>query len=106
MKDKSSLGRVKWQYLIVDEGHRIKNKDAKLTVILADYYKSNVYSHWRSSFPLELFIKVPHRLLLTGTPLQNSLPELWALMNFLLPDIFNSCQTFEDWFNRPFANTG
>jgi SNF2 family DNA or RNA helicase len=88
MKDKSSLGRVKWQYLIVDEGHRIKNKDAKLTVILADYYK------------------IPHRLLLTGTPLQNSLPELWALMNFLLPDIFNSCQTFEDWFNRPFANTG
>lgn len=49
---------------------------------------------------------VPHRLLLTGTPLQNKLPELWALLNFLLPSIFKSCNTFEQWFNAPFATTG
>lgn len=48
----------------------------------------------------------PHRLLLTGTPLQNKLPELWALLNFLLPSIFKSVSTFEQWFNAPFATTG
>jgi SNF2 family DNA or RNA helicase len=42
--------------------------------------------------------------LLTGTPLQNNLPELWALLNFLLPTIFNSVETFEQWFNKPFAS--
>jgi len=46
------------------------------------------------------------RLLLTGTPLQNSLPELWALLNFLLPSIFSSCDTFDAWFNRPFSQFG
>lgn len=49
---------------------------------------------------------VPRRLLLTGTPLQNKLPELWGLMNFLLPEIFKSSQNFEEWFSTPFANTG
>ena len=37
---------------------------------------------------------------------QNRLPELWALLNFLLPTIFKSCSTFEQWFNAPFAMTG
>jgi hypothetical protein len=41
-----------------------------------------------------------------GTPLQNKLPELWALLNFLLPSIFKSVSTFEQWFNAPFATTG
>ena len=55
---------------------------------------------------LNTFYNAPHRLLLTGTPLQNKLPELWALLNFLLPSIFKSCSTFEQWFNAPFATTG
>lgn len=46
------------------------------------------------------------RLLLTGTPIQNSLQELWSLLNFLLPHIFNSVQNFEEWFNAPFADRG
>lgn len=41
---------------------------------------------------------------LLGTPLQNNLPELWALLNFLLPTIFNSVETFDQWFNQPFAS--
>eukprot|EP00124_Ichthyophonus_hoferi_P005332 Ihof_evm1s747 gene=Ihof_evmTU1s747 len=88
VKDKSHLGKVNWDYLIVDEGHRMRNHESKLSQCLSQHYR------------------VPRRLLLTGTPLQNSLPELWGLMNFLLPDVFNSCATFEEWFNRPFANTG
>lgn len=47
---------------------------------------------------------LPHpHLVTTGTPLQNNLPELWALLNFLLPTIFSSVDTFDQWFNKPFA---
>ena len=42
-----------------------------------------------------------HRLLLTGTPLQNSLMELWSLMHFLMPDVFASHQDFKEWFANP-----
>lgn len=48
--------------------------------------------------------RIRRRLLLTGTPIQNSLQELWALLNFLLPSIFNSVQNFEEWFNAPFVD--
>ncbi|KAI3387418.1 hypothetical protein SNEBB_000949 [Seison nebaliae] len=84
-RDRYALTQLKWKYLIVDEGHRMKNHDCKLTRILNQYYT------------------IEHRLLLTGTPLQNRLPELWALLNFLLPDIFGSVETFEQWFSVPFA---
>jgi SWI/SNF-related matrix-associated actin-dependent regulator of chromatin subfamily A protein 2/4 len=87
IKDKALLAKVKWRYMIIDEGHRMKNHHCKLTQILNTHYIA------------------PHRLLLTGTPLQNKLPELWALLNFLLPSIFKSCTTFEQWFNAPFATT-
>ncbi|XP_014210682.1 ATP-dependent helicase brm [Copidosoma floridanum] len=88
IKDKSVLAKLQWKYMIIDEGHRMKNHHCKLTHVLNTHYIA------------------PHRLLLTGTPLQNKLPELWALLNFLLPSIFKSCSTFEQWFNAPFATTG
>eukprot|EP00124_Ichthyophonus_hoferi_P002954 Ihof_evm1s228 gene=Ihof_evmTU1s228 len=89
MQDKAALSKYRWVYLIVDEGHRIKNEQSKLTKILNKYYK------------------VDHRLLLTGTPLQNKLHELWALMNFLMPDIFDQeAQSFDEWLAAPFAGTG
>ncbi|KAM3966517.1 LOW QUALITY PROTEIN: ATP-dependent helicase brm [Aphomia sociella] len=88
IKDKAVLAKVQWKYMIIDEGHRMKNHHCKLTQVLNTHYVA------------------PHRLLLTGTPLQNKLPELWALLNFLLPSIFKSCSTFEQWFNAPFATTG
>lgn len=88
LKEKGTLGKIRWKYMIIDEGHRMKNHNNKLTLILNGFFHAQ------------------HRLLLTGTPLQNKLPELWALLNFLLPSIFSSCGTFEQWFNAPFATTG
>jgi SNF2 family DNA or RNA helicase len=43
--------------------------------------------------------------LLTGTPLQNNLTELWALLNFLLPKIFSSCEDFQKWFDKALNKT-
>lgn len=48
----------------------------------------------------ELFY-VPRRLLLTGTPLQNNLMELWSLMHFLMPNVFQSHREFKEWFSNP-----
>eukprot|EP00189_Rhodosorus_marinus_P008285 CAMPEP_0184753440 /NCGR_PEP_ID=MMETSP0315-20130426/44101_1 /TAXON_ID=101924 /ORGANISM="Rhodosorus marinus, Strain UTEX LB 2760" /LENGTH=2740 /DNA_ID=CAMNT_0027232815 /DNA_START=1 /DNA_END=8224 /DNA_ORIENTATION=- len=84
VRDKKVLGKSKWRHVIVDEGHRMKNADGKLAQILATHYRSN------------------NRLLLTGTPLQNNLTELWALLNFLLPEIFQTAENFEHWFSAPF----
>ena len=77
MKDKHRLRRFKYRYIIVDEGHRMKNANSKFAQTLGTSYTSK------------------RRVLLTGTPLQNSLTELWALLNFLLPKIFSSSDTFE-----------
>ena len=88
IKEKALLSKIKWVHMIIDEGHRMKNAQSKLSLTLNTYYHSD------------------YRLILTGTPLQNNLPELWALLNFVLPKIFNSVQSFDEWFNTPFANTG
>ena len=88
IKDRPTLSKIKWIHMIVDEGHRMKNASSKLSSTLTQYY------HTR------------YRLILTGTPLQNNLPELWALLNFVLPTIFKSVKSFDEWFNTPFANTG
>lgn len=85
MNDKAVLTKLNWQYIIVDEGHRMKNTNSKFAMILGQNYQS------------------AHRLLLTGTPLQNDLSELWALLNFLLPKIFQSCEEFKKWFDKPIA---
>ncbi|KAI9924424.1 hypothetical protein AWENTII_003830 [Aspergillus wentii] len=88
IKDRPILSKVKWTHMIVDEGHRMKNSQSKLSSTLSQYYNCR------------------YRLILTGTPLQNNLPELWALLNFVLPNIFKSVKSFDEWFNTPFANTG
>ncbi|XP_052312579.1 chromatin structure-remodeling complex protein SYD isoform X11 [Populus trichocarpa] len=85
--DRPKLSKIHWRYIIIDEGHRIKNASCKLNADLRHYQSS-------------------HRLLLTGTPLQNNLEELWALLNFLLPNIFNSAEDFSQWFNKPFESNG
>jgi len=78
--EKHVLMKIGWRFLIVDEAHRLKNE--------ASQFAQNIR-----------MLETQHRLLLTGTPLQNNLHELWALLNFLLPDVFSSADQFDDWFN-------
>ncbi|XP_046560346.1 SWI/SNF-related matrix-associated actin-dependent regulator of chromatin subfamily A member 5-like isoform X1 [Haliotis rubra] len=80
IREKSVFKKFNWRYLVIDEAHRIKNEKSKLSEIVREFKSTN-------------------RLLLTGTPLQNNLHELWALLNFLLPDVFNSSDDFDSWFN-------
>uniref|UniRef100_A0AC11C5C9 Helicase, lymphoid specific n=1 Tax=Ovis aries TaxID=9940 RepID=A0AC11C5C9_SHEEP len=80
MRDRSTLQNCYWKYLIVDEGHRIKNMKCRLIRELKRFNADN-------------------KLLLTGTPLQNNLSELWSLLNFLLPDVFDDLKSFESWFD-------
>ena len=64
--ERSSFTKLVWRYLIIDEAHRIKNEQSALSKVV------------------RLF-SCHFRLLITGTPLQNNLHELWAMLNFLLP---------------------
>ncbi|KAH7676773.1 Calcium/calmodulin-dependent protein kinase protein [Dioscorea alata] len=79
IKEKNALRRFSWRYVIIDEAHRIKNENSLLSKTMR-LYNTN------------------YRLLITGTPLQNNLHELWSLLNFLLPEIFSSSETFDEWF--------
>ncbi|XP_045832722.1 ISWI chromatin-remodeling complex ATPase CHR11-like isoform X3 [Trifolium pratense] len=79
IKEKTTLRRFSWRYVIIDEAHRIKNENSLLSKTMR-LYNTN------------------YRLLITGTPLQNNLHELWSLLNFLLPEIFSSAETFDEWF--------
>jgi SWI/SNF-related matrix-associated actin-dependent regulator of chromatin subfamily A member 5 len=76
----NSLRRIAFRYLVIDEGHMIKNET---TCVAQALRKLNFAS----------------ALLLTGTPLQNNMHELWALLNFLLPDVFTDCVAFDSAFN-------
>ena len=82
VQDQAIFRRKRWNYLILDEAHMIKN--------------------WRSQrWQTLLTFESCHRLLITGTPLQNDVMELWALMHFLMPDLFQSHAEFKNWFSNP-----
>ncbi|CAA22447.2 Helicase swr1 [Schizosaccharomyces pombe] len=89
LQDHQPFRRKKWQYMILDEAHNIKN------------FRSQ---RWQSL----LNFNAEHRLLLTGTPLQNNLVELWSLLYFLMPagvtqnnSAFANLKDFQDWFSKP-----
>ncbi|GAB7359043.1 hypothetical protein MBLNU230_g5115t1 [Neophaeotheca triangularis] len=80
MNDRKHLQHFGWKFIIIDEGHRIKNLNCRLIRELQSYQSAN-------------------RLLITGTPLQNNLSELWSLLHFLMPSIFDKLESFEAWFD-------
>lgn len=79
--EKNWLSKTKWKYICIDEAHRIKNEESKLSIVVRSFHSDN-------------------RLLITGTPLQNNLHELWALLNFLVPDVFGSDEDFNEIFDQ------
>ncbi|OTB12338.1 hypothetical protein K445DRAFT_66402 [Daldinia sp. EC12] len=80
LREKTHLKKFAWEYIIIDEAHRIKNEESSLSQVIRLFNSRN-------------------RLLITGTPLQNNLHELWALLNFLLPDVFGDSEAFDQWFS-------
>ncbi|RKU40629.1 swr1 complex component [Coniochaeta pulveracea] len=87
LQDQQVFKRRRWHYMILDEAHNIKN------------FKSQ---RWQTL----LGFNTHSRLLLTGTPLQNNLTELWSLLFFLMPPEngeggFADLKEFHDWFHKP-----
>ena len=83
--DRAALSHFKFKYLVIDEGQRVKNRDCRLVRELKKLDTEN-------------------RLLLSGTPIQNTLEELWSLLNFVNPQIFDDLAVFQSWFG--FRNIG
>lgn len=80
IRDLAKFADIRWKYMIVDEGHRLKNRESALIRCLK-------------------LLPTANRLIITGTPLQNNLNELWSLLNFILPEIFSDLNLFQQWFN-------
>lgn len=77
--------RIKWQYMILDEAQALKSSSSVRWKILLDF-------------------KCRNRLLLTGTPIQNTMAELWALLHFIMPSLFDSHEEFNEWFSKDIEN--
>ncbi|GLB36274.1 putative DNA-binding domain containing protein [Lyophyllum shimeji] len=84
-QDQQYFQRVRWQYMILDEAQNIKNSASV---------------RWKTL----LGFQCRNRLLLTGTPIQNSMQELWALLHFIMPSLFDSHDEFNEWFSKDIEN--
>ncbi|KAJ4974502.1 hypothetical protein NE237_007676 [Protea cynaroides] len=83
-KDIDYLGQQLWNYCILDEGHIIKNAKSKITTAVKQ-------------------LKAEHRLILSGTPIQNNILELWSLFDFLMPGFLGSERQFQVTYGKPLA---
>ena len=81
VQDTQYFSKIRWQYMILDEAQAIKSSQS---------------SRWKSL----LGFACRNRLLLTGTPIQNNMQELWALLHFIMPSLFDSHDEFSDWFSK------
>jgi DNA helicase INO80 len=81
VSDVNYLQKMKWQYMILDEAQAIKSSQS---------------SRWKTL----LGFHCRNRLLLTGTPIQNNMQELWALLHFIMPSLFDSHDEFSEWFSK------
>ncbi|KAI5804374.1 hypothetical protein EDC01DRAFT_627231 [Geopyxis carbonaria] len=82
--DIAEIGKFSWNYCVLDEGHIIKNSKAKLTQAVKR-------------------VVANHRLILSGTPIQNNVLELWSLFDFLMPGFLGTEKVFLDRFAKPIA---
>ncbi|XP_076160397.1 uncharacterized protein LOC143143236 isoform X3 [Ptiloglossa arizonensis] len=87
LKHKDLLVASQWHYVILDEGHKIKNPQAKVSKAVKEF-------------------STPHRLLLTGSPMQNSLKELWSLFDFILPGKLGTLPAFLEHCASPITRGG
>ncbi len=85
IQDYSIFKRKRWYYIILDEAQNIKNFKSKRWQMLLNF-------------------KSKRKLLLTGTPLQNDVMEIWSYLHFLMPNLFYSNEEFRDWFYSQFYN--
>ncbi|KAF5750246.1 DNA helicase INO80-like [Tripterygium wilfordii] len=83
--DEKVLRRVKWQYMVLDEAQAIKSSSSV---------------RWKTL----LSFQCRNRLLLTGTPIQNNMAELWALLHFIMPTLFDNPEQFNEWFSKGIEN--
>ncbi|KAL2465986.1 DNA helicase INO80 [Abeliophyllum distichum] len=81
VSDEKYFRRVKWQYMVLDEAQAIKSSNS---------------IRWKTL----LSFNCRNRLLLTGTPVQNNMAELWALLHFIMPTLFDSHEQFNEWFSK------
>jgi len=81
VQDAQYFQKIKWQYMILDEAQAIKSSNSSRWKVLLGFACRN-------------------RLLLTGTPIQNNMQELWALLHFIMPTLFDSHDEFSDWFSK------
>jgi DNA helicase INO80 len=81
VSDERHFRRVKWRYMVLDEAQAIKSASS---------------ARWKTL----LSFACRNRLLLTGTPVQNTMAELWALLHFIMPTLFDSHEQFATWFSR------
>ncbi|KAL4449582.1 hypothetical protein ABPG74_007405 [Tetrahymena malaccensis] len=81
VSDEKTFQRIKWQYMILDEAQAIKNINSMRWKTLLSFNSRN-------------------KLLLTGTPIQNTMAELWALLHFIMPKLFDSHDQFQEWFSK------
>ena len=84
--DVDFLGSIKWNYLVLDEGHVIKNTKTKTSIAIRR-------------------LVAAHRLILTGTPIQNGVNELWSLFDFLMPGYLGTEKQFASKYSRPILHS-
>nr|CAD7575929.1 unnamed protein product [Timema californicum] len=101
------FNRIKWQYLILDEAQALKSTNRQVPTSFHEYTTTmlieRVISPWWDvsvRWKLLLGFSCRNRLLLSGTPIQNSMAELWALLHFIMPTLFDSHDEFNEWFSK------
>lgn len=81
------FSRIDWYYAILDEGHKIRNPNARVTLAVKE-------------------LRTPHRIILSGSPMQNNLKELWSLIDFVYPGRLGSLKDFTERFAIPITHGG